>query len=162
MIKTCWNVGVGNETIRACSTGTNNVAVGRRALDSLSDGNKNVAIGSQAGFLRDGVSDAVKSISADEQTLIGYQATQYGTGTQDKACAFGSHACSNENGLALGAYTQAQGNGSVAIGMDSNGNSAVAITDNDFVLGTSSHRFILGDKVIKFNPDNTVTWETLT
>lgn len=41
-------------------------------------------------------------------------------------------------------------------------NKPVTITDNDFVLGTSSNRFILGDKVIKFNPDNTVTWETLT
>lgn len=157
----CWNVAVGNETMRACTTGTNNVAIGRRAIDALEDGQFNTVTGAQAGFLRDGVSDTVKSVHSNEQAFYGFQATQYGSGQQDKACAFGSHACANENGLALGSYAQARGNGSVAIGMDSNGDSAVAENADDFVLGTSAHRFIFGDKVIKFNIDGTVTWEQL-
>ena len=162
LISGCWNVSVGNENLKDTTTGCNNTTMGRRALNSLIDGHKNTVMGAQAGFVRDGVWDAIASIHSNEQAFFGFQATQYGTGQQDKACAFGSHACSNENGLALGSYTQAQGNGSVAIGMDSNGNSAVATTDDDFVLGTTAHRFIFGDKVIKFNNDNTVTWETLT
>ena len=162
LISGCWNVSVGNENLKDTTTGCNNTTMGRRALNSLIDGHKNTVMGAQAGFVRDGVWDTIASIHSNEQAFFGFQATQYGAGQQDKACAFGSHACSNENGLALGSYTQAQGNGSVAIGMDSNGNSAVATSDDDFVLGTTAHRFIFGDKVIKFNNDNTVTWETLT
>ena len=162
LISGCWNVSVGNENLKDTTIGCNNTTMGRRALNSLIDGHKNTVMGAQAGFVRDGVWDTIASVHSNEQAFYGFQATQYAAGQQDKACAFGSHACSNENGLALGAYTQAQGNGSVAIGMDSNGNSAVATSDDDFVLGTTAHRFIFGDKVIKFNNNNTVTWEQLT
>lgn len=162
LISGCWNVSVGNENLKDTTTGCNNTTMGRRALNSLIDGHKNTVMGAQAGFVRDGVWDAIASIHSNEQAFFGFQATQYGAGQQDKASAFGSHACSNENGLALGAYTQARGNGSVAIGTDSNGNGAIATSENDFVLGTSSHRFIFGNKVINFNLDGTVTWEPLT
>ena len=162
LISGCWNVSVGNENLKDTTTGCNNTTMGRRALNSLIDGHKNTVMGAQAGFVRDGVWDAIASIHSNEQAFYGFQATQYAAGQQDKACAFGSHACANENGLALGSYTQARGNGSVAIGMDSNGDSAVAENADDFVLGTSAHRFIFGDKVIKFNLDGTVTWEQLT
>ena len=162
LISGCWNVSVGNENLKDTTTGCNNTTMGRRALNSLIDGHKNTVMGAQAGFVRDGVWDSIASIHSNEQAFFGFQATQYGAGQQDNACAFGSHACANENGLALGAYTQAQGAGSVAIGRDSTGNSAQALNANDFVLGTASHRFIFGDKVIKFNLDGTVTWETLT
>lgn len=162
LISGCWNVSVGNENLKDTTTGCNNTTMGRRALNSLIDGHKNTVMGAQAGFVRDGVWDTIASVHSNEQAFYGFQATQYGAGQQDKACAFGSHACANENGLALGSYAQARGNGSVAIGMDSNGDSAVAENADDFVLGTSAHRFIMGDKVIKFNLDGTVTWETLT
>lgn len=162
LISGCWNVSVGNENLKDTTTGCNNTTMGRRALNSLIDGHKNTVMGAQAGFVRDGVWDTIASVHSNEQAFFGFQATQYGSGQQDKACAFGSHACSNENGLALGSYTQARGNGSVAIGTDASGNAAVAQNNNDFVLGTSNHRFILGNKVIIFNLDGTVTWETLT
>lgn len=162
LISGCWNVSVGNENLKDTTTGCNNTTMGRRALNSLIDGHKNTVMGAQAGFVRDGVWDTIASVHSNEQAFYGFQATQYGAGQQDKACAFGSHACANENGLALGAYAQARGNGSVAIGMDSNGDSAVAENADDFVLGTSAHRFILGNKVIKFNLNGTVTWEPMT
>jgi hypothetical protein len=157
----CWNVAMGNEAQRDLTTGHNNVSLGRRVHNNIVDGNKNTAVGAQAGFYRDDVGDSIGTVHGNEQTFIGYQATQYSSGTKDKATAIGSHACANENGLAIGAYAEARANGSVAIGRDASGNSAVATSNNDFVLGTSAHRFIMGDKVISFNNDGIVTWTYL-
>ncbi len=166
----CWNVAMGNEAQRDLTTGCNNVSLGRRAHNNITTGNKNVAIGAQAGFVRatnpdnpDVTTEAYATKTGAEQVLIGFQATQTqnSQGTADGAIAIGARAMANTDGIAIGRDTKAGAAGSVAIGKDSQGNSAHADNANDFVLGTENHRIILAGKIITFNADHTVTWEDI-
>ena len=166
-----WNVAMGNESQNELTTGNNNVSLGRRAHNDLTTGNKNVAVGAQAGFCRatdltnpDSTSKSYATKTGEEQVLIGFQATQVlnTQSTANGAIAVGARAMANTDGIAIGRDTRAAAAGSVAIGKDSQGNSAQANNANDFVLGTENHRIILAGKIITFNADHTVTWEDIT
>lgn len=152
----CWNNAIGNEAQRDITTGCNNVALGRRAQNNIKDGNKNVAVGAQAGFYRDDIGQSVGTVHGSEQTYIGYQATQSEEGTINNSVAVGSHANAYSNATALGAYAAATASNTVAIGYN-----VSAVNENDFVLGNTSNRFILGNKLLSFNEDGSISWETL-
>lgn len=136
-----WNVALGNETSRDLTDGNNNVSIGRRAHNSLTHGNKNIAIGAQAGFVRSingSASDAIATTTAEEQVLIGFQATQ-NSGTQ------------SDGAIAIGARANAGADG-IAIGRD------VSASDNTVAIGSVAHTIILGGHTLSFNNDGTVTW----
>lgn len=162
-----WNIAMGNEAQRDLTTGNNNVSLGRRAHNDLTTGHKNVAIGSQAGFARatdltdpDTTSTSYATKTGEEQVLIGFQATQTlnTQGTANGAIAIGARAMANTNSVSIGRLTKAGAAGSVAIGVDSSGNAAEAIDENEIVIGTEAHTIKLCGKIISFNQDGTVTW----
>ena len=168
LVSGCWNVAIGNEAERDLVDGCNNVAIGRRAGNSMVHANGNTIIGSQVAFGRsditgDGtVSDERATIDGSWQTLMGFQATQSSAVQADYLTAIGARAEGAENATAIGAGVSAKGIGSVAIGKDSDGNSAIANRADDFVLGTAKHTIILAGHKIIFNQDGTVTWELVT
>ncbi len=143
----CWNVAMGNESQRDMTTGCNNVALGRRAQNDLTTGHGNVAVGAQAGFARGGNTNTNNTMStktANYQTLVGFQATQYDGTQADELVAVGSKANGVEGAVAIGANASARGKNSIAIG-----NGAIATEEDEVVIGS---------RVIHFNADGTVTW----
>ena len=133
----------------------------------MTTGNKNVAIGAQAGFARatdlnnpDTTSTSYATKTGEEQVLIGFQTTQTlnTQGTANGAVAIGARAMANTDSVAIGRLTKAGAAGSVAIGVDSSGNAAEAIDENEIVIGTEAHTIKLCGKIISFNQDGTVTW----
>lgn len=129
----CWNNAIGNEAQRDVTSGCNNVSMGRRAHNSLTTGNGNVAIGARAGFY------PKETITADYQTLVGFQASQYTNEKEDYLTAIGFQASGRKYATAIGSNSSAEGIGSVAIGVDGNGVGSEALKENEFVLGTEKH-----------------------
>ena len=158
-----WNVAMGNEAQRDLTTGCNNVSLGRRAHNDMTTGNKNVAIGAQAGFARkttgEQTTTAYSTKTAEEQVLIGFQATQTANSSAaNGAIAIGARSMANTDGIAIGRECKAMAAGSVAIGRDSSGNSVEVENENEIAIGTTNHTIKLCGKVIRFNSDGTVTW----
>lgn len=158
-----WNVAMGNEAQRDLTTGCNNVSLGRRAHNDMTTGNKNVAIGAQAGFARkttgEQTTTAYATKTAEEQVLIGFQATQTANSSEaNGAIAIGARSMANTDGIAIGRECKAMAAGSIAIGRDSSGNSVEANGENEIAIGTANHAIKLCGKLISFNSDGTVTW----
>lgn len=116
------NTAIGQGALSLCTAGEN-VAIGHSSLLMLTGGTKNVAIGRNAGY--SAPSDTTKATTTGAgQTLIGYQSVA------GPAVSYAT---------TIGFQAQALASGSVAIGADNTGASAVASGANDFVLGTALH-----------------------
>jgi|GEM_PF-6587495 len=132
-----WNIAIGNECMRDSVSTDWCTAVGSRAFNSLVSGQYNVAIGRQAGFYPKSVD--YPTTSANNQTNVGSRSGQSSSVQANNLTTLGYSAIGTTNATSLGAFAEAKGVGSVAIGLDSEGNFAQANNDNEFVLGTSKH-----------------------
>ena len=133
-----WNIAIGNETLRDMTNGVRNTVVGSRALNSMTEGNCNIAMGREAGFYPNGKN--TPTTKGDFNTFLGYRSGQYSLENANRAVALGANATTHTDATALGYGTLAGGQGSVAIGRDSSGQSAVTYLDNEIKLGTENHR----------------------
>lgn len=142
------NAAFGYNALNQVTTGADNTAVGNNAAAFVTTGNSNIGIGHTAN---------VGSGSASENVIIGAQAGLSSTGSANVAVgyqALASVTTGNSNvavGLlagpttnlsattCLGTGTGAQASGGVAIGADHAGHSALAVAQDDFVLGTFNH-----------------------
>lgn len=138
LISGSWNNAFGNEAQMHLTTGDDNIAVGRRTQQYLTEGKGNIAIGKFAAAVKNN-SYTNRSITANYQTIVGTESIQSSSVQADYLTTLGYQSEGTSNATALGSKAQAKGVGSVAIGMDSDGDSAVANNQNDFVLGTSKH-----------------------
>lgn len=91
-------------------------------LEAAATGSESVAVGYQAS------ASEPAGVAVGVRTLAG-----------NRAVALGGDAHAEDFGIALGAYTQAQYSGAVAIGTDSTMAGAVASTSDQIVLGTTRH-----------------------
>lgn len=184
-----WNESIGNEAHKILVSGNNNVAIGRRAHNSLETGEGNTVIGSRAGFYpfetRNGIGETLigfescrpRFIQNDDKDNISEYPTAIGAHTRsaNNAIAIGAFAEANgENSVAIGGggwfdsgedahgKVAANANGAIAIGVDSQGNGAKANENDQIVIGTNLHSIILAGKKLIFNLDGTVTWENIT
>lgn len=156
----CWNNAIGNEAQRDITNGCNNVGVGRRAQNNLTVGNGNVAIGALAGFARgdnESISDRMATVTASNQVLIGFQATQTDSEQSDNLIAIGAKANGKKDSVAIGANASANGNNSISIGCGSE-----VAQDNTVRIGNDKiETVIFGNKKLTFNTNGTVTWSLL-
>lgn len=139
-----WNVAIGNEAMRDLTTGIRNTVVGSRAMNDLTTGSFNVAMGREAGLYPNEVSNSTKTGS--NNVFLGYRSGQSHNENTDESVAIGSYATARTKGTAIGRKTKAGGVGSVAIGIDSEGNGATTFNKNEFVLGTDNHRIKIKGK----------------
>ncbi|HEM3710127.1 TPA: hypothetical protein U1D09_000248 [Streptococcus suis] len=140
-----WNIAIGNETLRDMAHGERNTVVGSRALNSMTEGNCNVAMGREAGFYPNG--NGTPTTKGDFNTFLGYRSGQYSLENANRAVALGANATTHTDATALGYGTLAGGQGSVAIGRDSSGQSAKTYLKDEIKLGTENHRVKIDGKL---------------
>ena len=133
-----WNIGIGNESLRDLTTGHRNTAVGSRAFNSLTTGNENIAMGREAGFYPASVTGNATT-TGSQNAFLGYRSGQSHNENTDWATTVGAFATARTNGTALGRGAKAAGKGSVAIGVDSNGDAATTFIENEIQIGTPAH-----------------------
>lgn len=139
------NIAIGTQALLGNQNDSeDNVAIGYRALGS-NPSKQNVALGTKAGYYLRGIRNVVIGHNAQSQlyctgndnTVIGADAKVYVAGG------------TSENPVII--------NNSIAIGKGAN-----ATKSNQCVIGNAQvEEFVLGNKKIVFNNDNTVTWETI-
>lgn len=110
------------------NSGSANIAIGYIALNLLESSNSNVAVGNAA---------LVSLVSGQSNVAIGTSAGN------NLVSSSSYNTVINSNGAASASTL----NGIVAIGRDSSGSAATASADNQFVLGTSSHKYQMPGKV---------------
>lgn len=118
------NVLVGSQTGDSITSGERNIAVGQLALQSCNTGTGNVAIGDLA--LSNTTGGSFNVAIGTQAGFFYSSASQYNTVIN-----------------AVGLGSSASRFGTVAIGSDSDGAGALAVDNNDFVLGTLNHRYKL-------------------
>lgn len=150
-----WNVILGNEACRDMVIGDRNTVVGSRALNDMTNGNCNIAMGREAGLYPNGKSTPTKK--GDFNTFLGYRTGQYSLVDAQRSVAVGANATTHTDAVALGFGALAGGLGSVAVGRDSSGKSAVAYLENEFMLGTEKHHVKIPGKlnVKQYTPTST-------
>jgi hypothetical protein len=145
LITGSWNNAFGNEAQIGLTTGDNNVGMGRLAQFALTTGSGNVGIGARVQYIRNN-SITARTITASNQTCIGFESGQSSATQADNLTAIGYRANGATNATAIGANASAGGVGSVAIGTDSAGNGATSVTQDEISLGTIMHMVrILGN-----------------
>lgn len=159
------DVGLGYGTLEN-NTGSMNTYVGFMSGNANTEGKENTGMGANAGRnitsgranVSIGYESAVENTTESGFTAVGAftKVNTYGTAIGDEAKATGVRS------VAVGSFVEASGRGGVAIGCDSNGNSAKASLDNEIVLGTNLHKVkIPGDvvtpKFVSSVPNTTFT-----
>ena len=132
-------------------SGTQNTILGD-AINVL--GNDNIAIGQTVQAYNTDIAIGNFSVSSGSSIAIGYSAKAY-----LDAVALGADTSATSSSTAIGFGVTVSGNGSVAIGRDSSGNSVTVLGDNKFVLGTVNHSYVLpggtfSGTSININPSN--------
>ena len=130
------NMAVGHQSLTN-ATGSGNVAIGWLAGREVTTAVRSVFIGYNAGNEPD-ADGSQASTTENYQTVIG--ALAGGQGGYITVVGYRAVA-SADNSTAIGRQALAASQGAVAIGVDSGGNGAHASGQNDFVLGTTRHRY---------------------
>jgi hypothetical protein len=140
------NIGIGNSTLFANTTGTDNIAIGHNALDSNTTGIRSIAIGHnalQAGTTVNNVAigyNALYSNTTGSDNIGIGEETLYNNLSGNRNMAYGDSALfdntSGGNNIALGInslYNNVDGNANIAIGSEAGYN-----------LSTGSNNIIIG------------------
>jgi hypothetical protein len=144
-------VGVGYFALNA-ATGAQNTALGYEAGGAVVAGAAGVFIGNAAGYKGAGTSGNA-TVASNYATAIGYQAGPGSTGDPASYVAIGKNATVGSAssgtqvgtyGIAIGAGTAAQYNGSVAIGVNHSGVAATATAQDMIALGGLTHTTVFG------------------
>ena len=130
------NNAVGYQALAANTTGTSNSAVGYQALKANTTGTSNVAIGRDSLYTPRNIT-ANATIIGSRNTAIGYQSGASDATDPSDLTALGHQASATNRGTSIGSGAQATAAGSIAIGIDSLGASAVSSTADLAVVGTS-------------------------
>lgn len=138
------NVAIGSDSFYNCKEAYDNVAIGRMALEGgiIPDGNiinNNVAIGRS--------SMGIAHKNTNNSIAIGYASNYYGC----------------PNSVFIGHNTRtASASGKDFTNVIAIGYEVAPTKSNQCIIGNSSvEEFVLGNKKIIFNQDNSVTWETV-
>lgn len=135
-----YNTAYGVQSLISQTTGTYNTAIGYQAFKLGTAGNYNTVIGSQA--------LAQLANASSQNTVIGSGALFDYFGNGGSNVAIGASAGRFLNFGAYNTFINSEAgfstlNGVVSIGVDSSGASSAASADNQFVLGTSLHKYRL-------------------
>ena len=180
-----WNVGIGAFALEKCAEGSRNIAIGYNALQENTGGDRDVAIGSYAlcrnwGFRNVAIgSDCLWYNTKGYQNAAVGMATLHSNTEGNNNAAYGVHALhdnvtGNENGgIGVRAGYHSTGDKNTAVGYDADisagksnaiaiGHGARATKTNQIVIGNAdSDEVVIGNRVISFNNDGTVTWTAL-
>lgn len=135
------NTALGSNALSDMTNGSFNVAIGSYAAESMPGGNYNVAIGNAA---MQGAADADYNIaigSAAGQNSQSLNGIMIGLGTVIGAVTQSSYS------TLIGTYHSADHSGVVIIGNDDTGAGIVSSANNQFILGTSNHKYQMPGKV---------------
>jgi len=152
------NTAFGVSSLGVVTSGYQNTTYGRSAGSSLTNASENTFLGYESGKAnqtgdrntligwRAGVSiNDAAAVNANDNTAVGYNTlANVTTGNKNIAIGMGAGGVvtTGSNNTFIGGTTNlATISGSVAIGVDSNGNISTTTTDNEFILGTSNHKY---------------------